>query len=73
MISYELVLGTSILTVLLVSGSFSYGSVVENQLPIWYGVPLFPVALLFAMSATFELSRATFMQPDATPSSYVAP
>jgi NADH-ubiquinone oxidoreductase chain 1 len=58
MISYELVLGTVILTVLLVSGSFSYVAVVEHQQAVWYGMPLLPVALLFAMSATFELSRA---------------
>ena len=65
MISYELVLGTVILTVLLISGSFSYVSVVEYQLPIWNGVPLFPVALLFALSATFELSRAPADLPEA--------
>ena len=31
MISYELVLGTAVLTVMLVSASFSYGAVVEHQ------------------------------------------
>lgn len=58
MISYELVLGTVILTVLILTGSFSYVSVVETQLAVWNGLPLLPVAILFALSATFELSRA---------------
>lgn len=58
MISYELVLGSAILTVMLTSGTFHYSSVVEHQQPVWYLVPLLPVAVLFALSATFELSRA---------------
>lgn len=58
MISYELVLGTSILTVILISGSFNYCTIVETQAAVWYLIPLLPVCLLFAISAVFELNRA---------------
>lgn len=58
MISYELVLGTAILTVILITGSFHYATIVENQIAVWYVLPLMPIALLFAISATFELNRA---------------
>ena len=34
MISYELVLGSAILTVMLTSGTFHYSSVVEHQQPV---------------------------------------
>lgn len=58
MISYELVLGTSILTVMLVTGSFRYSSIIENQIAVWYMLPLLPIGMLFAISAVFELNRA---------------
>lgn len=57
MISYELVLGTSVLTVILVGGSFQYSVLCEAQLAVWYGVPLLPVAILFGVSAVYELNR----------------
>lgn len=56
-LSYELVLGTSILTVMVLTGSFHYSTIIENQLPVWYAIPLLPVCLLFMISAVFELNR----------------
>ena len=58
MISYELVFGTSVLTVALIASTFNYIELVEGQQAIWYVVPLAPVSLLFAISAVFELNRA---------------
>ena len=58
MVSYELVLGTAILTVMLVGSSLRYATLVETQAPLWYAVPLLPVAALFALGACFELNRA---------------
>lgn len=64
MLSYELVLGTTLLTVILVSGSLRYADIVEAQAPVWYIVPLLPVALLCFISTVFELNRAPADLPE---------
>lgn len=58
MLSYELVLGTTVLTVMLLAGTLHYSAIVEAQAAVWYMVPLLPVGLLFAIAAVFELNRA---------------
>ena len=58
MVSYELVFGTSVLTVALIASTFNYIELIEGQQAIWYAVPLAPVALLFVISGVFELNRA---------------
>ena len=64
MLSYELVLGTSMLTVMLVAGTLRYSELVEAQAAVWNMVPLLPVGLLFAISAVFELNRAPADLPE---------
>ena len=64
MLSYELVLGTAILTVMLMAGTLRYCSLVEAQAAVWYIVPLLPVGLLFAIGAVFELNRAPADLPE---------
>ncbi len=64
-ISYELILGTSVLTVILLAGTFNYTSLVESQQAIWYIVPLLPVWILFSFSAVCELNRAPADLPEA--------
>jgi NADH-ubiquinone oxidoreductase chain 1 len=44
MISYELILSSAILTVILLSGSFNIISIIESQEAIWFVVPLLPEA-----------------------------
>lgn len=65
MISYELSLGTCVLAVVTVAGSFSYTSVVEAQSAVWLIVPLLPVGVAFHISALAETNRVPFDLPEA--------
>lgn len=60
MVSYELVLGSVVLTVIVLAGSFRFLSVVEAQQAIWYIVPLAPVFILFVISILAETNRTPF-------------
>jgi NADH:ubiquinone oxidoreductase subunit H len=65
MISYELVLSSAILTVILLTGSFNITTIIENQEAIWYMVPLLPVFIVFFISALAETNRTPFDLPEA--------
>lgn len=65
MISYEISISTIYLSVVLIAGSFSLIEIVESQESIWFIVPLFPVWLLFIISALAETNRAPFDLPEA--------
>lgn len=65
MISYELVLSSAILTVILLTGSFNITTIIENQEAIWYVVPLLPVFIVFFISALAETNRTPFDLPEA--------
>nr|QRH18082.1 NADH dehydrogenase subunit 1 [Clavulina sp.] len=60
MISYELILSTAVIIVVLLSGSFNLTSLIESQQAIWYIVPLLPVFILFFISILPETSRTPF-------------
>lgn len=59
-ISYELVLSSAVLTVLIVSGSFNYTIIVENQEAVWYIIPLFPLFIIWLISILAETNRTPF-------------
>jgi len=65
MISYELVLSSTILTVILLRGSFNITSIIESQEAIWYVIPLFPVFVIFLVSMLAETNRTPFDLPEA--------
>lgn len=65
MISYEVSLGIIILNVVLFSESLNLINIVESQNKIWYFIPLFPVFLLFFISALAETNRTPFDLPEA--------
>lgn len=65
MISYELLLSASILTVLLLRGTFNMTGIIERQQSIWYMVPLFPVFIIFLISMLAECNRTPFDLPEA--------
>lgn len=65
MISYELVLSSAILTVIMLTGSFNITAIIENQEAIWYVVPLLPVFIVFFISALAETNRTPFDLPEA--------
>jgi NADH-ubiquinone oxidoreductase chain 1 len=60
MISYELILSTAVIIVILLAGSLNYSTIIESQLAIWYIVPLAPVFILFFIAILAETSRVPF-------------
>ena len=60
MISYELILSTAVIIVILLTGSFNMINIIENQQSIWYIVPLLPVFIFFFISILAETSRTPF-------------
>jgi NADH-quinone oxidoreductase subunit H len=65
MISYELTIGFSILSVAACSNSLNLIEIVLAQYKIWYCVPLFPIFIIFFISALAETNRHPFDLPEA--------
>nr|BDN85840.1 NADH dehydrogenase subunit 1 [Microheliella maris] len=65
MVSYEVSIGFIIITVLLCAGSLNLTDIVLAQKGIWYIVPLFPLFIMFFISALAETNRAPFDLPEA--------
>lgn len=65
MVSYEVSIGLIIITVLLCSGSCNFSEIVLAQKQIWYGIPLWPLLLMFFISCLAETNRAPFDLPEA--------
>nr|YP_010632602.1 NADH dehydrogenase subunit 1 [Stereocaulon dactylophyllum]WBP63372.1 NADH dehydrogenase subunit 1 [Stereocaulon dactylophyllum] len=60
LISYELILSSAILLVVLLSGSLSLTVNTEAQKAIWYIVPLLPIFIIFFIGSIAETNRAPF-------------
>ncbi len=60
LISYELVLSSAILLVVLFTGSLNLTTNIEAQRAIWFIVPLFPLFLIFLIGSIAETNRAPF-------------
>nr|YP_010568273.1 NADH dehydrogenase subunit 1 [Pascua guehoae]UZC57706.1 NADH dehydrogenase subunit 1 [Pascua guehoae] len=65
MISYELILSSAILTVILLTGSFNFTTIIESQESIWFIIPLLPVFIIFFISVLAETNRTPFDLPEA--------
>jgi NADH-quinone oxidoreductase subunit H len=65
MISYEVAIGFTIITVFLCSGTLNMTGIVLAQQEIWYMFPLFPMFLVFFISALAETNRHPFDLPEA--------
>ena len=65
MISYEVAIGFTIITVFLCSGSLNLTEIVRAQETVWYAVPLFPMFIIFFISALAETNRHPFDLPEA--------
>jgi len=65
MISYEVAMGFTIITVFLCVGSLNLTSVVLAQESVWFIIPLFPMFLIFFVSALAETARHPFDLPEA--------
>lgn len=60
LISYELILSSAILLVILLTGSLNLTVNIEAQRAIWFVVPLFPVFIIFFIGSVAETNRAPF-------------
>ena len=60
MISYELILSSAVLIIILITGSFNYTTIIELQQPIWFIVPLLPIFIFYFISILAETSRTPF-------------
>jgi NADH-quinone oxidoreductase subunit H len=65
MISYEVSIGFIVIAVVLCAGSFNLSEIVFAQKYMWYIVPLFPMFLMFFVSALAETNRHPFDLPEA--------
>jgi NADH-quinone oxidoreductase subunit H len=64
MVSYEVSIGLVIITVLLCVGSLNLSKIVEAQKTVWFFIPLFPMFIIFFISALAETNRAPFDLPE---------
>jgi NADH-ubiquinone oxidoreductase chain 1 len=60
LISYELILSSAILLVILLTGSLNLTVNIEAQRAIWFIIPLFPVFIIFFIGSVAETNRAPF-------------
>jgi NADH-quinone oxidoreductase subunit H len=69
MFSYELALGLSFVTLIMVAGSFRIRDIVDSQagwfLPNWNAVRQLPAFIVFLVAATAEVNRTPFDLPEA--------
>ena len=60
LISYELILSSAILLVVLLTGSLNLTVNIEAQRAVWFIIPLFPIFVIFFIGSIAETNRAPF-------------
>jgi NADH-ubiquinone oxidoreductase chain 1 len=60
LISYELVLSSAILIVIMITNSLNLTVIIESQRIIWFIFPLFPLFIIFFIGSIAETNRAPF-------------
>jgi len=65
MVSYEVSIGVIIINVLLCTGSLNLKDIVLAQENLWFIIPLFPMFVIFFISALAETNRPPFDLPEA--------
>ncbi len=65
MVSYEVSIGIIIINVLLCVGSLNLNDIVLAQKNVWFIFPLFPMFVIFFISALAETNRPPFDLPEA--------
>ncbi len=65
MVSYEVSIGVIIINVLLCVGSLNLNDIVIAQQNMWFVIPLFPMFVIFFISALAETNRPPFDLPEA--------
>ncbi|GAB2451579.1 NADH-quinone oxidoreductase subunit NuoH [Xylanimonas ulmi] len=64
-ISYELAMGLSLVSVFILSGSMSTSTIVEQQTSQWFLIPLLPAFIVYVISMIGETNRLPFDLPEA--------
>ena len=65
MVSYEVSIGIIVINVLLCVGSLNLNDIVIAQQNLWFVIPLFPMFIVFFISALAETNRPPFDLPEA--------
>ncbi len=65
MISYEVAMGLSLVSVFMYAGLMSTSEIVAAQTDMWYFIPLFPSFVIYMISMVGETNRAPFDLPEA--------
>ena len=65
MVSYEVSIGFVLVTVLMCVGSLNLSEIVMAQKNLWFFIPLFPMFIIFFISALAETNRPPFDLPEA--------
>src|SRR6202000_1869629 len=60
LISYELILSSAILLVIMLTGSLNITVNIEAQRAVWFIIPLLPIFIIFFIGAVAETNRAPF-------------
>ncbi len=64
-ISYELAMGLSLVTVFMFAGSMSLTDIVNEQHSVWWALPLLPAFVIYVISMVGETNRLPFDLPEA--------
>jgi NADH-quinone oxidoreductase subunit H len=64
-ISYELAMGLSLVTVFMFSGAMSTQAIVNAQENVWWALPLLPAFVIYLISMVGETNRLPFDLPEA--------
>lgn len=64
-ISYELAMGLSLVSVFIMAGSMSTSQIVSSQDTMWWLFPLFPAFIIYVISMMGEVNRLPFDLPEA--------
>lgn len=64
-ISYELAMGLSLVSVFIMAGSMSTSQIVDSQTNVWWLIPLAPAFIIYVISMVGETNRLPFDLPEA--------
>jgi NADH-quinone oxidoreductase subunit H len=64
-ISYEVSLGTTLISVLLLTGSLNLSNIRQAQENLWFVLPVLPAAVIFFITSLAETNRHPFDLPEA--------
>jgi NADH-quinone oxidoreductase subunit H len=64
-ISYELAMGLSLVSVFIMAGSMSTSEIVASQIQVWWLLPLAPAFVIYVISMVGETNRLPFDLPEA--------